>query len=155
MVFRKRLVSILKEAFLVVYFAIVTMAVLLAFRLRGDSGGVTPLAFVVMGLLPALVWLTAWWRPAILENSVGAYLGDISYAVYLLHLPLAILLQKPLRLMLPGPGIASIALKSLIFSALLIALSTASFRCLEMPARRWLMRRFRKGDRQELPLPVR
>lgn len=149
------LFSFRRQPWIIVYFAIVTMAVLLAFRLRGDSGGVTPLAFVVMGLLPALVWLTAWWRPAILENSVGAYLGDISYAVYLLHLPLAILLQKPLRLMLPGPGIASIALKSLIFSALLIALSTASFRCLEMPARRWLMRRFRKGDRQELPLPVR
>ena len=149
------LFSFRRQPWILVYFAAVTVAVLLAFSLRGDSGGVTSLAFVVMGLLPVLVWLAAWWRPAILENSFYAYVGDISYAVYLLHLPLAILLQKPLRLMLPRPEISSIALKSLIFSALLIALSTAGFRCLEMPARRWLLRRFRKDGRQQLPFPVR
>lgn len=33
---------------------LVTVAVLIAFSLRGDSGGLTPLAFVVMGLLPML-----------------------------------------------------------------------------------------------------
>ena len=112
------LFSFRRQPWRLVYFAAVTVAVLLAFSLRGDSGGVTSLAFVVMGLLPALVWLAAWWHPAILENSFCAYLGDISYAVYLLHLPLAILLQKPLN--------------------------TASFHCLQMPARRWLLRRFRK-----------
>ena len=107
-----------RQPWILVHFAVAGVAVFLAFSLHADSGGVMLLTFAVMGLLPVLVWLAAWWRPTILENSCCAYLGDISYAVYPLHLTLAILLQKPLN--------------------------TASFHCLEMQARRWLLRRFRK-----------
>jgi peptidoglycan/LPS O-acetylase OafA/YrhL len=105
-----------RQPWIFVHFAVAAVVVFLAFSLRTDSGSVMPLAFAVMGLLPVLAWLAAWWHPTILENSCCAYLGDISYTIYLLHLPLAILLQKPLRLMLQGPEISSIALKSQILS---------------------------------------
>lgn len=47
------------------------------------------------GPVPALLWLLAAIRPAVLEGKISAFLGDISYAVYLLHVPLGLILVNP------------------------------------------------------------
>lgn len=101
-----------------------------------------------MGALPATVWLAARLRPAILEGRAAAFLGDCSYAIYLLHLPLAMMLQKLLRLMFPGTGISAYIMKAAIFTGILLFVSSISYRLLEVPARRWLLQRLKRGVRE-------
>lgn len=131
-----------KEPRILLYFAVLTGLTLAALALHGGAGDVAPLAFTVMGVLPVLIWLCARWRPAVLEGRVSAFLGDISYAVYLLHIPLSLLLQKPLRLAFPGTDLLSVLLKAGVFGLVLIIASSLSYRLLEVPARRWLVQRY-------------
>lgn len=141
-----------KDPRIVLYFAVLTALVLAAIGLQDGVENVAPLAFTVMGVLPMLIWLFARWRPAQLEGRVSAFLGDISYAVYLLHIPLSLLLQKPLRLVFPGTDLLSVLLKAGVFSLVLIVASILSYRLLEVPARRWLVRRY--GKRSVMPAAV-
>ncbi|QKY03833.1 acyltransferase [Janthinobacterium lividum] len=136
------------HAWILAYFAALALGVFAAFYAAGDAGDVIPLGLVVMCVLPATVWLVARLRPAILEGQAAAFLGDCSYAIYLLHVPLAMLLQKPLRLMLPGTGIEDYMMKAAIFTAVLLVVSGISYRLLEVPARRWLLRRLKRDLRE-------
>ena len=131
-----------QDARILLYFAALTALALAAIGLHGGADRVAPLALTVMGVLPMLIWLCARWRPALLEGRVSAFLGDISYAVYLLHIPLSLLLQKPLRLAFPGTDLLSVLLKAGVFGFVLIIASSLSYRLLEMPARRWLVQRY-------------
>lgn len=135
------------HAWILAYFAALTLGVFGAFYAVGDTADVIPLGIVVMGVLPGTVWLAARLRPAILEGRAAAFLGDCSYAIYLLHVPLVMLLQKPLRLMFPGTGIADYMMKAAIFTAILLFVSNISYRLLEVPARRWLLQRLKRGLR--------
>ncbi|KKO64765.1 Acyltransferase family protein [Janthinobacterium sp. KBS0711] len=136
------------HARILAYFAALALGVFAAFHALGDSAGVIPLGLVVMGALPATVWLAARLRPAILEGRAAAFLGDCSYAIYLLHLPLAMMLQKLLRLMFPGTGISAYIMKAAIFTGILLFVSSISYRLLEVPARRWLLQRLKRGVRE-------
>ena len=131
-----------KDPRIMLYFAALTALALGAIALHGGADRVAPLALTVMGVLPMLIWLCARWRPALLEGRVSAFLGDISYAVYLLHIPLSLLLQKPLRLAFPGTDLLSVLLKAGVFGFVLIIASSLSYRLLEVPARRWLVQRY-------------
>jgi len=135
------------HAWILAYFAALTLGVFGAFYAVGDTADVIPLGIVVMGVLPGTVWLAARLRPAILEGRAAGFLGDCSYAIYLLHVPLVMLLQKPLRLMFPGTGIADYMMKAAIFTAILLFVSNISYRLLEVPARRWLLQRLKRGLR--------
>jgi len=133
-----------KQAWILAYFAALSLAILLVFGLNGRSVELMLLAFVVMALFPALLWLLAAVRPAVLEGKIAAFIGDISYAVYLLHVPLGLILVNPLLRLVPGTGLAPTAIRATLFTALLIALSSLSYHRLEKPARRWLVARYGK-----------
>lgn len=136
-----------KQAWILAYFAALSLAILLAFGLKGSSVELMLLAFVVMTVFPALLWLLAAIRPAFLEGKISAFLGDISYAVYLLHVPLGLILVNPLLRLVPGVGLAPTAIRAALFTALLIALCSLSYHRLEKPARRLLVARYGKSGR--------
>ena len=75
-----------------------------------------------------------------LSTPVAVYLGEISYAIYMCHWPIArVALNVNKWLGLeddPGPLLA--VLMILVWSAVVIAVSSIVFRLVEMPARRWL-----------------
>lgn len=137
-----------RQTWILAYFAALALGVCATFYAMGDTADVIPLGFVVMGILPATVWLAARLRPAIIEGRGAAFLGDCSYAIYLLHVPLAMMLQKPLRLMFPGTGISAYVMKAAIFTAILLFVSNMSYRLLEVPARRWLLQRLKRGPKE-------
>ncbi|MDN2709977.1 acyltransferase [Janthinobacterium sp. SUN118] len=136
-----------KQAWILAYFAALSLAVLLVFARKGQSVDLMLHVVAIMALFPALLWLLAAIRPRILEGKVSAFLGDISYAVYLLHVPLGLILINPLLRLIPGAGLAPTAVRAALFTAVLIALSSLSYHRLEKPARRWLVARYGKPGR--------
>ena len=89
--------------------------------------------------------------PWILTNRVATYLGDISYSLYLWHFPIAIL----------GVAILPAGSKRYYLAAfvLTLALSAASFRFIENPARRaswftWAGGRIRGLTRAWIPVAI-
>lgn len=102
------------------------------------------------------VWLlvTGWLFPLTLltlvvaETSRGAlgkgmaYLGDISYSIYLLHFPLQLFYAYVLTSAGLPKSFYYTELSAFFFLALLLGLSMASHRYLECPARQFLRDRF-------------
>ena len=89
----------------------------------------SPIHVVVLTALLGSSLLSSLAR-GLLGGRVGRFFGDISYSVYLLHLPLLGWLKgvEPLR--------SHTDLFGLVFLSALIALSALSYRFLEAPARR-------------------
>ena len=82
----------------------------------------------------ALVWAArnAWWPTRVLAWRPLAYLGRISYGVYLFHLfvpPPVLSLAKHLGVTLPTRG----PWRLLLFSTITLALATVSWRFIEQP----------------------
>jgi peptidoglycan/LPS O-acetylase OafA/YrhL len=73
----------------------------------------------------------------ILQNRVFRALGDISYSVYLIHLPLFLVFLTAGLLPFPGTVFSPVWF---LYLAVLLFVSAASFRYIERPAQRALMR---------------
>jgi peptidoglycan/LPS O-acetylase OafA/YrhL len=112
----------------------------LALLLAGVAGGAPDLA--IYPLLPALVLsLACTSSRTLFAGGALIWLGEISYALYLLH----IFLLHPLdvtrdhaRLVLPGPIADAVA--PAIICALLLAASHAAYRLIEKPGRTLILR---------------
>ena len=90
-----------------------------------------PLAFA--GLLLALA-LDEGPLARLLGSRGPRWLGDVSYATYLVHVPLLVLL----KLLFVGPDLQLSWMDLAIYLAALLALSAALYRWLEKPAQNWL-----------------
>ena len=69
-------------------------------------------------------------------------LGEASFALYLLHIPVAAVLRVPLE--------RQPILMPFVFFGICVGLSIVSFHFLETPARRWIIRRFHSRDRESI-----
>lgn len=110
------------------------------------------LGFVLLGAV--LVLGLSYQRSAValwLGSAVPRWLGTISFSIYLLHLPVL-----PLRAVLAGwwtgvsPGdfyAVGGVWQAVLCMAVVLGVSAASLRWLEVPARRWLLGWGRRGER--------
>lgn len=91
----------------------------------------SPLRLLLMTLLFAAVVLG---RPAALAARPVAFLGDISYSVYLMHFPLLYATLAVLRALDPGGGAPLLwAAAFLVMSGVVIAVSAVTWRWIEQP----------------------
>ena len=83
-------------------------------------------------------------------------LGEASYALYILHVPLKGWLVAVVTRWFPGalrePGLLSLVL--FVYLALAVVAAILSFRFVETPARRWLKTRLTRREEVAAPLPL-
>jgi peptidoglycan/LPS O-acetylase OafA/YrhL len=75
----------------------------------------------------------------LLQTGIFPLLGNISYSIYLMHIPLFLVATAMGWLRPPNSGFT---LAWVVYFAVLLVLSAASFRCIERPAQRAMMRLF-------------
>ncbi|WP_232495945.1 acyltransferase family protein [Novosphingobium kaempferiae] len=110
-----------------------------------DTGTVSSLLPLTLLAWPALLLLAL--RFPALGSRPMLWLGDRSYAIYLVHYPLILLLERwhgPF-----GGGLWTVALVTASYTAVVLVLSDLSFRFVEGPARRAI----RAGFRARLAVP--
>ncbi len=84
----------------------------------------------------------------LLQAGIFPLLGNISYSIYLMHIPLFLAVTAVGWLRPPNSGVTW---AWLAYFAVVLALSTASFRCIERPAQRAMMRLFRGWSTTAVP----
>lgn len=87
----------------------------------------------VMTIFPICIFLLSRSTLKISQNSIGAWLGDISYSVYLLHIPISLFLQTTVKKL--GFSVTDNYVVGLVFLSLLMMISTITYRQLEIPAK--------------------
>lgn len=96
-------------------------------------------------LLIALTWTDAGWLSRFLSRRTFQFLGEISYSVYLTHVPLFVLLF-PLTLAFGARlGLDPLGARALFFAVgttAVIAFSCCTYRFIEVPARNWHNRKW-------------
>lgn len=106
-----------------------SMALGAALPPEGPWGAIVPFAVLVFPAAVVLALRTAW-----LESPVLLWLGDRSYAIYLIHLvPRDLYLRGHGQL---GGSAAEIVLGHLVFAGVSLILADIALRWIEMPARR-------------------
>lgn len=101
----------------------------------------------------------------ILQTRVFQRLGDWSYSIYLVHIPviftfLAIqLLQNPPVPNKPSPPLTYVGgwgpwIMCFIFVLLVIGVAALTYRFVEVPARKWLNAKFESGNTQIVSSPI-
>jgi peptidoglycan/LPS O-acetylase OafA/YrhL len=111
--------------------------------MRWPTGWVVALIAVATGLLIAFVSF---------RHPIADLLGDVSYSVYLLHLPIGVSFISWLSHLLPFSG-SYIAVIDCVGLAASIGAATVLYRWIEKPAQVWSSQvRFVREHRQELAL---
>jgi len=128
--------------------ALVLGLLLLATFVPGHLGWTYDLACIVL-VYPLLVWFgaDAWMEPAV--RKAGIFAGFLSYPVYLLQAPLILcfaMILVRLDAIFLAPRWAVVAAEA----AIVLAVSWAVARWLDLPAREWL----RQQTRQQTPEPA-
>ena len=139
------------DALLIVALALLVLALAAIDSLGLANAPVDIGAPFVLPLLATMILLLAFQRGALawaLSTPLAVWLGEISYAMYILHKPLWALLSGPLWALVDGLSLAitrrpadNLALLA-AFSALIVACAGLSFRFFERPLRRWIRARW-------------
>lgn len=112
------------------------------------SGDWLPDVFTV-GLFSLLILHAAYvegWTRTILNNRVCTYLGDISYSIYMVHIPImgSFLLYSIMNgqtdMQTPDIDLKTKWVAASVFMLLLIGIASLTYRFIEKPMRRWLKR---------------
>lgn len=109
-------------------------------------------AVVILVGLPLVVYAALWVEPTRRWLPVCTWLGLVSYPVYAIHEPLAVVVRG----LVPGFGVSpdAPAGPALGFLVALLALSTALARRFDRPARAWLSQRVSRDRRQRPAEPA-
>jgi peptidoglycan/LPS O-acetylase OafA/YrhL len=99
----------------------------------------------LFGLLVIALAAGGGWLPTILGTPLARLLGEASYGIYLLHIPLYGWYRLALDRLIPGfaeglPGFG-------VFFVILTVCSIYAYRYVEVPGRHWLRRRLQPGPR--------
>ena len=87
-------------------------------------------------LILSLATLSSWFHQ-IISSRIPAWLGDISYSVYLIHTPIILIMGAIL-----SPLNLPFGIKFVVFVALTLFLSQLTHRFFEKPCYEWLKKRF-------------
>ena len=132
-------------------FVPLSAVMILTFWLPVSPQGVTLIA--VFGLFALIVLVGAAAAPSRFVSRVSRGLGDMSYPLYALHLPLHSFLTPVERKLMLGKFIPSAGLE--VFTSLcVIALSAAVLKVFDEPVRRFLSRRLARTARTRLARPL-
>lgn len=114
-----------------------------------------PLIYRFVLLFPLTIMaLVAWHRCLEPLARHLAWLGDISYAAYLLHFPLQICAAMLADKYAGGRGVFYQPWTLLLFLAVLMAISATVHRCFERPMQRWLRERGTARQAEALNQPT-
>jgi peptidoglycan/LPS O-acetylase OafA/YrhL len=150
------------DALLVATLVVFGVLLLVADRLGIHGGLVDTLGPASLPPMAAIIFLLAFQRGVIvklLSHPLMVWLGEISYAIYILHKPVWFLLYKPLWAALSAVSLAAVGhvpdnlVFYIAFSILVIIISGLSFQFLERPLRRAIRLRWGRPKRVE-PVPV-
>jgi peptidoglycan/LPS O-acetylase OafA/YrhL len=120
------------------------LAVMLGYTPSNTLGPWYELAVVIVGF-PLLVALASWVEPGWLTGRVFAYLGLVSYGVYIIHQPIGHLARVSFERWAHMPHGWRIAPYGVGFLAFLVAVSGALDVWYDAPVRKWLRARFMGG----------
>ncbi|HEU0026724.1 MAG TPA: acyltransferase [Ktedonobacterales bacterium] len=158
----RRLTAPLFDVLIIVTLAAYVGVLFVAARLDIRSTWVDALAPVSLPPLAAIILLLAFQRGMIvklLSHPLIVWLGEISYAVYILHKPVWYLLSAPLWTLLSAISMATVGhvpsntALIIAFTVLVVLIAGLSFQFLERPLRRAIRARWGRPQSAE-PIPV-
>ncbi len=123
--------------------SLMVLVMLIVPRLGGLSNGIYE-AFAILCLIPLIVWLGAGSEARGRKSvAVCRFLGEISYPLYITHLPL-VYMQFAWMSNNPNASAGSVVMLSASLFVLSIALAYACSRLYDIPVRVWLMQKWLK-----------
>ena len=130
----------------IAWVAMALLAVALAFRPAAWFQGSYQLALVLVGF-PAMVWVAGRFEPSAISGRVFAFIGLMSYGVYILHQPLAVLARLGLDHFDVDAGDLIPWLTGPAFLAFLVILAWRLDKQYDAPVRNWLRDRLTPARR--------
>ena len=136
------------HARLVGWAAVAALGAIAVVRGKLAVGGLYGVNAHALLIFPLIIAASLTWPPLVrvLSSRPFVFLGDISYSVYMVHFPVALLFLSTARLLGTALPIRSVALL-LTYTLTVFVVAVISHRVLEMPAQRWLRRKYAREER--------
>jgi peptidoglycan/LPS O-acetylase OafA/YrhL len=142
----------LRKARLLGWIAVALMASIVVLRAHFAVGGLYGVNAHALLLFPLLIAASLTWRPLsrLLSSRPLTFLGDISYSVYMIHFPVALVFLSTARILGADLPVRSLALW-MAYAVTVLGVAVLSYRYFELPAQRWLRARYEHRDGATAP----